>query len=490
MRSLLFKHFTVTAVLILGSFVALGVIFVTLSSHYVTEDKRDQLIRNAKIVSESAAQVFELDWAFHLSVSTVAGVTDAHILVCNKDGLVLVCSDESPCRHLGQTVPKAALQLASLGNYSEIGSFGRFYPQSSLTVGVPIVAPDGSVIGVTFATAEMQGASNLIMNYMRLFVVTAIIVLIAAYLSAFFAARQLTKPLKVMSRAAREFAHGNFEVRVPVKNEMSETGELASAFNAMADSLQNAEELRRGFIGNVSHELRTPMTTIAGYIEGILDGTIPQEKAHGYLHVIRDEVHRLSRLVRRMLDIARMQSGETELTLKDFDICELVSRVLLGFENRIDFKRLDVDASLPDTPLNVRADPDMITQVIYNLLDNAVKFAAGETVIEVAVKRVSSKATISISNSGVEIPPDDLPFIFGRFHKTDRSRAADRDGVGLGLYIVKVILDSHNQDINVESVSGRTTFSFSLACSPKSESHPKSLPHKSESNQKQNGQQE
>lgn len=210
------------------------------------------------------------------------------------------------------------------------------------------------------------------------------------------------------------------------------------------------------------------MTTIAGFADGILDGTIPEEDEEKYLISIRDETRRLSRLVRDMLSAAQTNAWAADPSRRTaFDLTELVLQILLSFEGRATAKDLDVDPQLPDSHMMVVADKDAITQVIYNLLDNAVKFAREGSCLTLRLYKDNGKAYVSIRNEGETIPPDDLPFIFDRFHKSDRSRSMDKDGVGLGLYLVKSIINSHDEDIAVKSEDGITEFVFTLKLADK-----------------------
>ena len=243
-------------------------------------------------------------------------------------------------------------------------------------------------------------------------------------------------------------------------------GALIESFNKMADSLEQAEKRRSEFIANISHELRTPMTTISGFADGILDGTIPANQQEKYLRSIRDETRRLSRLVREMLSVSQAKAkAANPATRSNFDLTELMLQTLLSFESRATKKNLDVDPQLPDDHLMVHADKDAITQVIYNLLDNAVKFSEKGSCLVVRLYKDNGKAYVSVKDKGETIPPEDLPFIFDRFHKSDRSRSLDKDGVGLGLYLVKTIINSHDEDIAVKSENGETEFVFTLPLS-------------------------
>ena len=243
-----------------------------------------------------------------------------------------------------------------------------------------------------------------------------------------------------------------------------EVSDLAEAFNSMANSLEKVESQRAEFIANVSHELKTPMTTIAGFAEGILDGTIPPERERESLEIVVSETRRLSRLVRRMLDLSRLNAlAESTVTAQEtFDLTEVMSRVLISLETKITDRQLDVEVQMPEDKLMVWGDPDSITQVCYNLLDNAAKFAAPGTAITVQITKKDGKAHTRIRNLGATIPPEELPLLFERFHKADYSRSMDREGVGLGLYIVKTILGNLKETITVTSEDGVTQFHFTL----------------------------
>ena len=232
----------------------------------------------------------------------------------------------------------------------------------------------------------------------------------------------------------------------------------------MASFLQKSEYQRQEFVANVSHELKTPMTTISGYIDGMLDGTIPPQRQERYMRIVSDETKRLNRLVRSMLDISRLQDqgGIPEEKKTRFDLEECAGQVLITFEQKINDKDLNVDVQMPEHPLYTHANQDYITQVIYNLLDNAVKFCPENGNLGLALREGGNKIYVSVSNDGETIPPEELPLVFDRFHKIDKSRSQNRDSWGLGLYIVKTIVCSHGEDISVSSKDGKTEFTFTL----------------------------
>lgn len=229
--------------------------------------------------------------------------------------------------------------------------------------------------------------------------------------------------------------------------------------------MADLESVRRSFIANVSHELKTPMMTIGGFIDGILDGTVPEEKRKQYLEIVSEEIKRLSRLVKSMLSIARIEAGDMKMNPTDFDVNELVCRTVFAFEQKIEEKKLEIMGLESDEVL-VKADNDLVHQVVYNLIDNAVKFVNEGGIISFGFEQKDGKVFVSVKNTGEGIAQQELPRLFDRFYKTDKSRSLDKTGVGLGLYIVQTIVNQHKGDLIVKSVEGEyTEFTFSLPAS-------------------------
>ena len=296
------------------------------------------------------------------------------------------------------------------------------------------------------------------------FIFVALIVLLLTVMCISIFTQNQCRPLKAMANAAKEFGHGNLKARVETGGDNTvEIDELAVAFNNMASSLEQSEYQRQEFVANVSHELKTPMTTIGGYVDGILDGTIPPEKRRQYLTLVSDEVKRLSRLVRSMLEVSRLQDqGIPPDKMVRFDVSECLGQVLITFEQKINDKALQVAVDFPEYPVYALGELDAVTQVVYNLIDNAVKFCTPGGQLGLSLRESGSKVYVSVSNTGDTIPPEELPLVFDRFHKIDKSRSLNRDGWGLGLYIVKTIICSHGEDISVTSRDGKTEFTFTL----------------------------
>ena len=271
---------------------------------------------------------------------------------------------------------------------------------------------------------------------------------------------RFVRPLRQMAAATRSFAQGDFSVRVKVRGK-DEVAELGHALNSMAVSLSSVETMRRSFVANVSHELKTPMTTIAGFMDGMLDGTIPRERQPHYMRIVSDEVKRLSRLVRSMLELSRIDSNELKLNAVPINLTEVVCSVLVSSEQRIEQKHLQITGIEECGKVEVQGDYDLMNQVLYNLLDNAIKFTNEGGCIDVRLHRADGRAYVTVRNTGAGIPAGEMPHIFERFYKSDRSRGLDKNGIGLGLYIVHTVIRLHGGEIGVRSVEGEfTEFSF------------------------------
>lgn len=469
MNSIYFKNFMATATIVLVSFLMIGIAFVFIGSSFVISDARENMAGNAAEISRIASAVTgetELEsWDIRMTISMLAQGTGNHIFLCDAQGYVVSCCDmQLACEHMGSKVPDGYLRLLEKeGTMNQMTDLEGYFENTSYVIGQKIVRNDGSTIGYAFVSKDVSSIIGAYGAFTYLFFLVSLAVMSLAVVMSFAFSKALTKNLDEMTVAARKYSHGDFSMRISTTDKADEMGALTDSFNAMADSMEKAEQTRQEFIANVSHELKTPMTTIAGFAEGLLDGTIPKEEEEKYLAVIADETRRLSRLVREMLDMSKMQDNMADpKSMKPFNLTEELVMTLLSFESRAEEKKLEVDLQLPDDELWVRGNEDSIHRVIYNLLDNAIKFAHVGGTLYLSVWKQGGKAYVSVADEGEVIPEDDLPFIFDRFHKSDRSRSLDRDGVGLGLYLVKSILDAHDEDIVVTSKDGITRFVFSL----------------------------
>ena len=457
------QNFMLTASVVMLTLALLGSAFFALTYSYAVDERSEQMQSKATIVSHMVSSYIESGSLTGLRelANFASNVTDAQFLICNTDGDLLLTTDPTHANRV-LTMPQEVIDGAMSGDaYTTRTTLGGIYEETHFVVGVPIES-NGALVGFVLAVTGARALTTMWRTFIGLFFMTAVTVLLLSFVVSAWVSMRQSRPIHEMAEATRRFADGNFDVRMHNYEGVTEISELTEAFNSMADSLQETERQRREFIANVSHELKTPMTTIAGYTDGILDGTIPPEQEKEYLRIISDEARRLSRLVRRMLEVSQLQSRDLTRTKAPFDVCESMRRVLISMEKKITDRGLDVDADIPDGSIMVLGDNDLITQVIYNLLENATKFARAGSALYLGVTTLNGKALVSVRNEGDTIPAEEIPLLFERFHKSDKSRSEDKDGVGLGLYVVKTILEQHKEHIAVTSENGLTTFTFTI----------------------------
>ena len=470
MKTSFSRSFTTAALILLIALTVLGAAFQLQVKEFMTESTISGLEKDAGVIANLAA-AYSIDGQltsreFLLNLDVASQVTDADVVICDSQGFIVLCSDAlTGCEHQGLRLNQEYLQkVIQYGGETASGMIQGLYADQRFMASAPIVS-NSKTSGIVIVSTPIKTTTVILDRISNIFLTAAVIVVLIAVLAVSAFARRESRPLRDMAKVANAFAHGNLEARVRLEEDYSEEmEELALAFNNMATSLQKSEYQRQEFVANVSHELKTPMTTISGYVDGILDGTIPDHRRNYYLQIVSDETKRLSRLVRSMLDISQLQKEEgiPEEKKMHFDLEETLGGVLITFEKKINDKRLEVDVDMPEHPVFTFANRDYVTQVIYNLIDNAVKFCPEGKTLGLRIKEGGNKAYISISNEGDTIPAEELPLVFDRFHKLDKSRSQNRDGWGLGLYIVKTIVCSHGENISVTSRNGKTTFTFTM----------------------------
>lgn len=400
-----------------------------------------------------------------------------HLAVAGNDRLALVLTDEGGAlvavgSNYDLTIPDdlhlpdAMLdELRNAGEITHTTDYRAAFGGARVVLSSALLDEQGEMVGVLTVCSPSSHWVGLLNTMARTIIMASLWIMLAALIAVYFISERVSAPLREMRRAVKDFAGGDFGRRVVVQGN-DEIAELGMAFNQMAQSLENLEKMRSGFMANVSHDLRTPMTTISGFIDAIRDGLIPPDKQDHYLGVVSAEVHRLSRLVSSLLDITRIQAGDRKFVMKPFDICEMGRQILISFEQQIEAKGLQIEFVCDEENMIVLADHDAIYQIFYNICDNAVKFSFDGGVFRVGIQRKTdekNKIQVSVYNQGEGIAAEDIPFVFERFYKGDKSRGLDRKGVGLGLYICKTIIAAHGEEIWVNSVQGKDCrFSFTL----------------------------
>ncbi len=471
MKTSVGRFFAIIALLLLAVLLVVGISFQLLVKNFLTDWTIDRLKTDGRAIAQ-LVQAYATDPTmsfrnYSVALSTATSVSDADAVICNAQGQLLYCAHQPyGCEHTGMVLNRDYLHRTfSEDGCVDMGTMDGLYPDARFVVSVPIRNISGGPLGVVIVSRPVSSGLAIMSSIFKIFLFLSLGASIVCVIAMIFFARRQSAPLRDLAKTARAFGHGDLTARAQLPGrQTAEVEDLALAFNNMASSLQNSEYRRQEFVANVSHELKTPMTAISGYVDGILDGTIPEEKQRQYLTLVSDETKRLSRLVRSMLDISRLQNqGELPSDqLSRFDLTELAGQVLISFEQKILEKKLDVQVTLPEHPVYTQAIQDQITQVLYNLLDNAIKFCDEGGILGLTVQEAGHKAYVSITNTGPNIPPEELPLLFDRFHKLDKSRSQNRDSWGLGLYIVKTIMDYHKENISVTSQDGTTSFTFTL----------------------------
>jgi len=463
-KSLYTKLFTFVMAIFLVSSIFLGVMSFGFLGSYLTQKNEDNLKEIAREISHitvTLASNRSSLYAYRTSVDSIATTTDTQIFVVDQSGRTVISSIEG---YEGQI--KGKFTKGMLSGKGEVfrGKISGDTSAVMLAVSEPIIH-QGEVVGGVLVCIPLPEITKVRGEVFKNFFWSICIAIAFVAVLVYFLAKKITNPLRKLNKAAKSIAKGNFKERVEI-GDIEELAELGETFNDMAESIEVFESTRNSFIANISHDLRTPMTTITGFVEGILDGTIPKDKHEWYLSIVLDESKRLSRIVNDVLDISKLEQGSFNLEMQDFDINELVRLCVIKFEKNITDKDIQLSVEFEKENLLVNADKDAISRVLTNLLDNAIKFTNEKGFIDIKVGEKDAKAYVSIQNSGLGIAEDERIHIFDRFYKTDKSRSLDKNGAGLGLYIVKNIMQAHGQRVWAESKQGEfARFSFTLALS-------------------------
>lgn len=353
------------------------------------------------------------------------------------------------------------LNLILEGNEIRISGLFPELGDHIVTIGVPWTYSDGRVVGAVLLHIPNDRLEVRLLSVLPQAALPIGVSMLLGVLLAFFIARSQTQPIQEIDSAVREFTKGDLSRRVELHCG-GELERLGSSINRMAGELSSLEESRRSFVANVSHELRSPMTSIKGYVQAMLDGTIGDEDRARYLRVVLDETNRLSDLVRDLLDLSRLESSKFPMEIAPFDANEMMRRILIRFEQRIGEKHIDVDVAFADDPCYALGDVNRINQVVSNFIDNAVKFMNGEdSKLTLRTLREDKRIRFRVQDNGPGISPADQPHVLERFYKADKAHTAGM-GTGLGLSICKSILQQHNSAIEMRSKPGETIFEFTL----------------------------
>ena len=424
------------------------------------EDKDALLSKNVKIISslyQNPSNYYGFEQLqIYGTIDAISEIIDSTIFLVDKEGQCYYSvGEQNNAPKNGYIINQSIVLKATRRKYVETGNLSGALGERCFIVGYPIDI-NGVQSGVVFASISLKQSNTYTTEIFKITLYAGLIVLLIAFISTYLASAQLTKPLRQMAAVVKRIESGDFSAKLSLERQ-DEIGLLADAINKMVISIGALEGMRREFISSVSHELKTPMTTISGFVDGILDGTIKPEEQSKYLRIVSDETKRLSRLVNSMLQLSRLESEEMKLNKTTFNISDMIISVFLSFEQKIDEKNLTISGLDLLQPISITADKDLVYQVVYNLTENAIKFSNESGEISVVCGANKQNVNFSIKNTGDGLNSQEMVKIFDRFYKTDRSRSKDKTGMGFGLYIVKTIINLHNGKINVSSALGEYT---------------------------------
>ncbi len=466
MKNTLYLKF-VLAYLIFATF---GFIIVTIfvpnmTRTYLVKEKAESLYSEANLISGTYASGLYTSEAsletVALQLNALSVYLDAEIRIINPSGRVVLNTSNPHTVEDNETIEDFDPTITK-GSYYIVNDFFGIFPQDMLTVLAPITS-NYKVRGYVTIHANMAEIEESCNTMLSISYATLVILLLLSLIILYFFTQLVYIPLRKITKAAEAYADSNYHYELNVDSQ-DEIGYLADTLSYMAGTIASQEDDQKKFIANVSHDFRSPLTSIRGYLEAMLDGTIPPEMHEKYLGIVLNETERLTKLTNGLLTLNNLNTKGMRLDLKNFDINAVIRNVAASFEGTCRKKNIAIELALTDDVMMVNADMERIQQVLYNLTDNAIKFSHHDSVIKIETNLRNSKLFVSVKDTGVGIPKEDLKLIWTRFYKSDSSRGKDKKGTGLGLSIVKEIIAAHNENINVISTPGEgSEFIFSLA---------------------------
>lgn len=470
-KSILMKYIAAVSVIIVISFLILATVLTAVIGDYGQSMRREEMEHIADITSNVVMRGYseQKDADLQTFLASNTGIAAAFDTLCGEDLDIYLCVIDNQKRVLlsssgqGEAVSTAISDFISWEQVMPYLSTGTPYRQTEriealgesyqLVYVIPLQGADGAYLGCVYAATSTESVEQVSSATIRTVIMACLWIMLAVLIAVYFITERHVNPLRRMSRAAHKYATGDFSERVEVIGN-DEITELSAALDTMATELDNLEQKRNRFISDVAHELRSPMTSMLGFVEAVASGACPPEKQSYYLSLVAEEIKRLSRLVGDLLDVSRLEMGERKMNFVKYDICDNAATVLISLEQRINEKKLDVSFEAEEDRLFVNADADSMYRVLYNLIENAVKFSRAEGNLSISLSRHEGGVRFVIYNQGIGISKEDLPNIFDRFYKSDKSRGEDKKGVGLGLYFVKTIIVAHGGTITAESTEG------------------------------------
>ena len=452
----------------LFGFVVVATFVSNMTIDHLKKEHADALYREATLIANTYATDL---YNNEVSLETVKTQLDsldtylnATLWIINPSGRMILDSS-SPLDVENEIMIENFDPTITEGSYYTIGNFFQTFEEDMLSVFAPITS-DYKVKGYVVIHSSMSSIQSEANSLLNISYIMLIILFLLSLIILIFFTEIVYIPLRKITEATEQYASGNMHYEFSVESE-DEMGYLAAILSYMASEIARSEDDQKKFVANVSHDFRSPLTSIDGYLKAMLDGTIPPEMYEKYLTIVLNETERLTKLTNSLLTLNNLNTKGIMLNRTDFEINAVIRNVAASFEGTCRKKTIGIELVLTGDEMYVVADVDKIQQVLYNLLDNAIKFSHHDSLIKIETTEKHNKIFVSVKDTGIGIPKDDLKLIWDRFYKSDLSRGKDKKGTGLGLSITKEIIQAHGENINVISTEGvGTEFIFSL---PKSD---------------------
>ncbi len=468
MNTLFKKQFVMQSFVLIISFALLGAGLTKAFSSFFVEQKKDILIEQSKKISKTFKQAYFLEGRYGLlALQNEIEILEEYInasfvFVDNEDNIKIMSSDIDSKWYNKKVNFEKNLKEGKNGYYYEIqGTMGGIFDEPMLSIGRPMTINE-VYIGTIFINTPVTDLFLTVEKAYQIIMLFTVFAIIGAFVLVYLFSKKISLPLIEINNAAKIMANGDFKKRIYI-NSKDEIGQLANVLNDMAESLDEQEKRRREFISNISHDIRSPLTSMKGFLQAIIDGTIPEEKKEKYINVVLEETERLTILANNILDINRLEDMDNQNSNVNFDLNELIRRIIISFEARVVSKNLNIQISFGEKETFVFADLEKTQRVVYNLIDNAIKFTEDNKSIFISTNIKLDKVYVSIKDEGPGISLEDQKRIFDRFYKADYSRGKDKKGSGLGLSIVKEFILSQGENIELKSELNKgSEFIFTL----------------------------
>ncbi len=474
LRTLFSRMLTTYMSVTIGLLLLSGAVIGMLMSGFIMREEKQTIANEIAVVNELYFNITSSSIGENASImelNTIARHFDGLIQVISLDGSMAQYSSGSKWDEIMNTRYTEGEITRMLHAVSDLDSSSVRFTQEKgsfrMLIGTKPVMDDGVASYVIRFYVDITDARGAVaVAYVEVILVSLIAVLLSVIV-VYYTTTRLTRPFMEINDIVQKYSKGDYNVRIPISS-IEEATQLAISFNAMADQLKDLEATRRSFVANVSHELRSPLTSMKGFLEAMQDGTIGPDEYEKYIDIVLSETKRMAVMVNDLLDLARIESGRTAIKLEIFDINELIRRTLITFEARIYERHLDVDVKFAQEQYYVEADSAQISQVLRNIIDNAIKYTPENCKLRIATYAMRREIYVRIQDSGPGIPEADVPHVFDRFYKVEKAHTPTKQsGTGLGLSIVKRIIDQHNQTITLKSAKGKgCIFTFTLKRAP------------------------